>query len=1138
MSLPSLAVKYKPIVFTAVVLMMVYGLVSFFTMPRREDPEFTIRVCVISTRWPGAPATKVEELVTDKIEQEVNSIEEVETIRSTSIQGLSTVYVQLDDRVRPGNIPNIWDKIRARVELAQMPDPSIRPIVNDEFGDTSVLVLAVYQTPAHGRSEIRPQDQYSLRELEVFADEVRDALRLLPGVGKVEKFGVRDEAIYIESELGNWSQIDLTMQALQRLASERNIIEPGGQISTPAGHYSVNPGSEFDAVREIEQIASTVQSGEDENSVYLSELGLSVVRGFEDPARYICRFGDTSHSTPAISLGITMKGGANIIDICDRCKLRVKELAEIERRLPADIAVTPVSDQSENVAAKISDVVINMVQAVIIVVAVVFLVIGFRTSFVMAANIPVVVIASLGIVTLFGVELEQISLAALIISLGLLVDNAVQVCDQARTNQLAGMKPMQAAIEGANTLAIPMLVGTLTTMAAFLPMLVALQGGAAEYVYSLPVTVSTTLAISWILAMTFCVVLAGIVIRVRPNSHASKSYWSALVDRMISGIRKLIYKNGRMSNNNSNDSGESETLALEAGNRKTEQQIAGSNRVLDFYRTLALPAIRFKWLTLLAMIVLVAMIINLPVSSEFFPEADRDQLAVEIRLPETATIEQTDQIARQVEDIIRKLSPVNDSDTSYNGHEHRLRAMRTLVGGGGSRWHLGWDPEPQSRSYAEILVRTTDGRFTNEFAESLRKVCRNGDKELGIEPVVGARVEPVRLALGPPAEPLLLRVIGNGFADRKVLRSISNRLERIVKEQPETWNVKNSWGVNGYMIQVDIDKNRATLSGVSNSQVAQTLNSYYSGLKLTDFREGDHIVPVYFRLRPEDRNSIEGLRQSYVEGDKGKVPLAAVADFRFAWQPAKIQRRHMNRVIEVTARMEPGVTGNDVVRRVLNSEDFSELEKSLPAGYWIEPGGSYSESQDASVQMGISFLMSFLLIIMCLIVQYNGWAKPMIILATLPMALAGAWLGLFLTDNALGFMPQLGILALFGIVLNTAIIFVEFADILILDKIQQANNDSSGPIFGLTRREFHECLVKAGQQRMLPIFLTTATTVGGLIPLALTGGPLWTGLAWCMIIGLLITTVLTLFVVPAVYAILVETFRIQPVAGIAPDNAA
>lgn len=1098
MSISAFAVKYRPIILSSVILLMAWGAYSFFTMPRREDPEFTIRVCVVSTAWPGAPAEKVEELITDKIEEDLISIEEVDVVRSTSKTGQSVVYVELDDRVAPRDIQNVWDKVRAKVNLIQMPDPAVKPIVNDEFGDTAVLVLAVHQVPLEGEAKVRDLYRYSFRQLEEFADTLSDSLRLLDGVAKVDKFGVREEAIYIETDMGNWAQLGLSTAQLEQLASNRNIIQPGGQIDTDAGQVNVKPGGEFNAIGEIRSIASTVRSGEQDNQVYISELGLTVTRSYEDPAAYICRYGDTNLSEPAVMIAITMKSGSNIIGVCDAAKARVKTIIEDEKRIPADIAATPVSDQSENVAAKIREVVVNVIEAIIIVIVVVYLVVGFRTSFVMAANIPVVVIAAIGIITFFEVQLEQISLAALIISLGLLVDNAVQVCDQARTNQMAGMKPFRAAIEGANSLAMPMLVGTLTTMAAFVPMMFALQGGSKEYVYSLPVTVSTTLALSWVLAMTLCVILAGTLIRA--DDESSSSPLVSLFAMFTRGQSKSTDKNSEAKN--------------------------GGNLFLDAYGTLAHATLKMKWGAVMAIVGLCAAMLFLPVSSEFFPEADRDQFAVKITLPETATITQADAIAKQVEDIIRKLSPVQDGEPKFNNQDERLRAMRTMVGGGGSRWHLGWDPEPRSRNFAEILIRTTDGRYTADYTERLRVVCEAGDSELGIEPVVGARIVPIKLALGPPADPLLLRVMGSGFADPTLLSATAEKLKQIVDAQPETWNVNDSWGVLGYQVQVNTDEDRANLAGVTNSQVARTLNSYYTGLKLTTFREGDQEVPIYFRLRGNERNSIRGLQEAYVEGENVKVPLASIADFEFTRELAKIQRRNMNRVIEVSSRMLPGVTGNDVVNRVLNLDETKALQRALPPGYYIEPGGSYEESQDAGVQMAMSFLASFVLIILCLICQYNGWAKPIIILATLPLALVGALFGLWATGNSLGFMPQLGILALFGIVLNTAIIFVEFADLLIAEKAEKSQ--SGGPYSGVTKEEFRECLVQAGKQRMLPIFLTTATTVGGLVPLALTGGPLWIGLAWCMIFGLMFATVLTLVFVPALYAILVESFGVRP----------
>ncbi|QDT08193.1 efflux RND transporter permease subunit [Planctomycetes bacterium K23_9] len=1107
MSLPALAVKYRPIVISLVVLAMGWGVMTYFTMPRREDPEFTIRVCVISTTWTGASAETVEELITDKIEQSVTSIEEVELTRSTTLTGQSTVFVELEDNVAPADIQNVWDKVRARVELVKMPADNVRPIVNDEFGDTAVLLLAIHQIPVHGRDEVRPQDQYSPRQLEEFAEDVEESIRLLPGVAKVDLYGVRQEAVYIETDLGNWSQLQLTTAQLQALASQRNVIQAGGELETASGHYAVQANDEFNAIKEIQQIASTVKADDGNNTVPLSELGLTVKRDLEDPPSYICRVGDSNRSSPAVMVGVTMKSGSNIVDVCEAAKQRVRQLTDAEQRLPPDIAVTAVSDQSESVAKKIRDVIINVIEAILIVVLVVYLVVGFRTSFVMAANIPIVVIIAIGLISVFGVQLEQISLAALIISLGLLVDNAVQVCDQARTNQIAGMKPFPAAIEGANTLAIPMLVGTLTTMAAFIPMLFSLEGGGKEYVYSLPVTVSTTLALSWLLAMSLCVILAGMFIRV-PDANAPSSPVVASWQRLSALIPRRKKK----------------TKATTVADTDRVKPTVHENLAFQIYGWLGMAAVKLKWLTAFAGLAIMVGIMSLPVGSEFFPEADGTQFAINVYLPEIATIAQTDEVAKKVESIVRRLSVEGD------GQAPRLSVMRTLVGGGGSRWHLGWNPEPRTRSFAEILVRTTDSSVTASYEQRVREVCERGDKSLGIAPIVGARIVPVRLALGPPADPLVLRIMGNGFADPKVLRRTANKIKAIVNNQPETWNVSDSWGVDGYQVRVDVDQDRAILAGVTNSQVAQTLSSYYSGLQLTTFREGDHEVPVYFRLKGSERESIRGLQEAFVEGDSGKIPLASIAKLKPGFEIAKIERRNMNRSINVSSRMEPGVMGNDVVARVLASGEMKTIQNNLPTGYWIEPGGSYEESAEAGGQMMMSFATSFLLIVLCLIFQYNNWSKPLLILSTLPLALVGAWLGLFLFDKSLGFMPQLGILALFGIVLNTAIIFVEFADLLIAERMKaKASETTDGETNELSVAEFRECLIEAGKQRMLPIFLTTATTVGGLIPLALSGGPLWEGLAYCMIVGLLLTTTVTMFIIPAFYAILVETFGVHPV---------
>ena len=1120
MNLSSLSMRFRPVVLTLVGLLTAWGCITFMTMPRREDPQFTIRTCVVQTRWPGTPAVKVEELITDKLEESIDSIEEVDYLNSATTNGQSVIYVNLEDRLPPENIQQVWDKVRAKVEQVQMPAQGIRPMVNDEFGDTTILLLGIYQTPLEGRSVVDPEHEYTPRELEIHADTVRDAIRLLPGVAKVEKYGVQEEAIYIETDLGTWSQLDLTTGSLRQLVESRNIVSPGGSIDTSEGKFNVKPGGEFDALSEIESLTvGAVQSGQSANQVSLTDVGLSVRRDYVDPPQVLCRFTEERGTFPAVMLGVTMKSGSNIIDICEASMDRIDLLTNIEQSLPRDITVKPVSQASDNVSAKINDVISNVISAIIIVVIVVYLFVGLRTSLVMAANIPFVVIGAIAIIRTFGVELEQISLASIIIALGLLVDNAVQVCDQTRTNILAGMEPNEAAVKGANTLMFPMLSGTLTTVAAFLPMLFALSGGSAEYVYSLPVTLSTTLLLSWLFAMSICVVLAAAFIRAPkdPNKPSAPLPW--LNEFVESFRRRRVRKN--------------------TGSRASEAEKA-DNIFLQFYGWTAGLAIRFKWITVLGSIGLLFASLQLPVSSEFFPQDRRDQFFVNVTLPETATIAQTNKVVSQVEDTIKKLSPATDPVTGEA--VERLRTMRSLVGKGGARWALSVNPPTPGSNVAEILVRTTRGELTDSMIRDLRMVVDLGDEGRGIKPVAGARVTTKRLSMGPSAAPVELRVSGDGFADIDELRRIANEIKLMLRDEPGTWDISDSWGVDSFQLNIEVDEEKANLSGVSNAAVADTLNAYFSGLQLTSFREGDHVVPVYFRRRPEgltgeqvsgvDRRDLSGIDAAFVEGQNGKLPLNSVARVVPTWQPGKIERRDLNRTIKVSAEVEDGISGNDVVLRVWNSDRMQRLKDSLPVGYKIEIGGALESSQDASVEMMTSFGISFLCIVLILVIQYNGWSKTIVILTTLPLAIIGAWLGLWATDSALGFMPQLGLLSLFGIVLNTGIIFIEFADILIERKRDELleTNQANGPIVGLSRQAFRDCLVAAGKQRMLPIFLTAATTIGGLLPLALSGGPLWEGMSWLMIYGLVVATLLTLYIVPALYAIVVETFRISPVS--------
>jgi multidrug efflux pump subunit AcrB len=498
---------------------------------------------------------------------------------------------------------------------------------------------------------------------------------------------------------------------------------------------------------------------------------------------------------------------------------------------------------------------------------------------------------------------------------------------------------------------------------------------------------------------------------------------------------------------------------------------------------------------------------QLPVAQEFFPLTQRNQFAVKVYLPESASFQQTNEVAQEVEEAIRKVSRYTDKD----GNEaERLLNMRTVVGGGGSRWYLSWEPEFIQPNFAEILIHTSDGKLTHEFAETLRKAVQEGNEELEIEPVVGARVVPIELLLGPPADPVVLRLVGDGYADMNVMRAAADRIKAMVDAEPDTWDVNDSWGVATQQLFIDVADDRSGATGVRNSEIAASLDAFYSGKLLTYYREDNRLVPVYFRLRPEDRRSVADMPGTFIETRSGKLPLSAVADIVPQWRPSKIDRRNGNRTIEIRSQVLAGASGNDITQRVFNSEEMDQLRAELPTGVRIEVGGALEEAQSAQGQMLASFGMSFIAIIVLLICQFSSLFRTSIIIVTLPLALGGALLGLWLTNHSLGFMPQLGILALFGIVLNAAILFVEFADQLIRQREGEADSFS--------KEDFIAALVSAGQQRFTPIFLTTATTVGGLIPLATAGGPLWVGMAWLLIFGLIFATFLTLFIIPVLYS--------------------
>jgi multidrug efflux pump len=1088
MSLTAFTLKKKTVVLAILSVAMAFGVIKYFTMPRRSDPVFTIRVARVTTSWPGAPADRIEQLITAPLEEEISSLAEVDTVSSANTTGLSVISVELADSVPVESIQETWEKVRAKVEnlRASLPPEANDPIVNDQFGDTAVMLFAVYEKPS------KDKRRYSMRSLETIADRIRERIAGMDKVASARLDGVQPEVIHLETSRGNWANLKITLTELQKLISDRNTTASGGSLETTRSRVGILPAGEFDAVQQIETLV--IDHTDSGAPIYLRDIGLRAQREYQDPATTFTRYGDARGNAPCILVSFTMKKGAKITELGPRVRRLIANLQDREKLIPPDIAVDVVFDESVFVAGKISDFTSNVIQAIVIVIVVAMLMAGLRSALVMAAAIPFVMVISIGVSSMFGVDLEQMSIASLIIALGLLVDNAVVVCDNVRRFQKEGYSRLDSVIKGVEQIQYPILMGTLTTVFAFLPLAFALSGSGSEYIYSIPVVVSTTLLVSWVLALTVTPLMAYWVIRPSKDGTSAHSPLQR-VGMLINRLRK-----GKPG------------LSLAEGYGKVINTFLG-----------------VKPLVIGLTVLLLVGVLLLPVAPGFFPNDERDVFYVDIWLPEGSSVEQTEKAARKVEKLLQKLSLAPDDKDGVQ----RLASYYTTIGGSGPKFTLGVSPQPPQSNFSQIVIRTTDPKLTDQYVNDLRVATA--------AEVPGARILIRKLALGPPVDfPIAIRINGGGtsqtgFASEKELRRQSQMLQGALASLKGVRDVHDSWGQPGHEVYVDTDPDQANLASVTNSSVANSFAAYYSGFFLTTYREGDHTIPVYLRLSPEQRKTIPDPRTVFVEGKWGKVPVDSVADISLRRRVTRIERRNQNRVIEVRAAVSEGFRASEVLNSA--QEKIDQLENALPPGFWYEIAGENEKASESATEMGSAFGIALILIILCLIVQYNSLIKPFVVLSTVPMGVAGGLFGLWVTDNALGFMPMLGLVSLAGIVVNSGILYLEFADEYIRQKLESKQGLAvvgEKHYNGLSRKVFRQCLADAGSTRLLPIVLTVSTTVGGLIPLALFGGPLWEGMAYLLIAGLLVATVLTLLVLPIIYALAVEWFGVTMVS--VPDK--
>ncbi len=1000
---------------TTLVLLLVIlaaGISAYLNMPRDYDPGFIIRTAQVITHFPGASPERVELLVSDKLEKVVQEIPELDFVVSESRTGVSIVKVNIKEsytEMRP-----IWDKLRRKIEdaIGDLPDGVLGPFVNDEFGDVFGTVLTL------------TGEGFSYAELKQVADEARDEFLRIPEAAKVEIYGAQEERIFIEYNNARLAELGLSPYQLMQTLSSRNIVVPGGYVMLAPERIALEPSGNFESVEDVRR--TIIQLPGSKEVLYLEDIA-EVYRGYVDPPSSKVK----SSGIPALGLAISMREGSNIIALGEKVRMVLERL---QAAYPIGIEFDVITFSPDEVDKKVKDFGGNLLQAIAVVAAVMLLSLGLRTGLIVATLIPCTMVTALLVMSFFHIGLDQISLAALIIALGMLVDNGIVMTESIMVQMAAGKKVVDAAVDSATELRVPLLTSSLTTAAAFLPIYLA-ESTTGEYTAPLFKVVTITLLCSWILALTVVPLMCVHLLKVKKEE---------------SGFDTRFYR---------------------------------------WYRAALQWLLHNRWLTLIAIVVIffVAMSGMKYIPNIFFPPSDRPYYKMELKLPIGSAIERTETVVREIEGFIK-------SDLLASETKAGITNWVSYIGSGGPRFLLTHSPEPLSPHYGLLIINTTSSAVISELMTQLDRYTFDHFPDL----VVTLK----RFENGAPIEnPVEIRLSGK---DTDKLFTLVDQVKAKMAVIPGVKNVSDDWGRQTKKLLVKINQARARRAGVSSQDIAISLQTGLSGLELTQYREGDQIIPVVMRSVAADRQDIGKLETLavYSQATGNSVPLKQVADIEVLWQPAKILRRDRLKTVKVGGQLEPGVTAMSAFDQLI---PWLEKEQATwEVGYRYEPGGEMESSQKANKSIGEKLPVAAFIIMILLVAQFNSIRRPLIILATIPLGIVGVVIGLLVARSYFGFMTLLGIISLAGIVINNAIVLLERIKMEI-------------EVNGLSPQY---AIIEAAQRRMRPILLTTATTVLGMLPLYLGGGEMWEPMAVAIMAGLLFSTILTLGVVPVLYALL------------------
>lgn len=1004
------------IVFTLLIAIM--GVLIYLDYPRREDPSITIREAIVTARFAGMAPTRVEDLITRPIEEAVREIPEVDEIRSDSRTGVSIIHVGVRDEVT--DLDAVWRALRDAMAdvAAELPDGVDGPYVNDDVGLTAVASIALWA------------DGFSLSELHDVAEDLRADLYTLDGVRSVEMFGAQDERIYIEMSNARLAEYGVSPGVIVDALRTQNIILPGGVVDASGVNVVIEPSGDFENVDEIADVMFTIPTTGDVARV--SDIA-EVRRSFVDPPERPVFFNGES----AIILAVSVLDGVNSVEFGHRL---TRQVEQAENGLPIGYVLEFATFQPELVEAAVAGAVNNLYQTLAIVLVVVMVFLGVRTGLIVGAIVPLSMLLAIIVMRLLDIELQRVSIAAMIIALGLLVDNGIVVAEDIRTRLSAGQSRKDAAAAAGATLALPLLTSSLTTMLAFLPMLLSV-GSAGEYTRSLSQVIIIVLSASWLLAMTATPSMCAWFLPAGGGGvQAPKA------QREERGIAVRIY--------------------------------AGLLR--------GLLHIRIPFLVLMVIGLVIAGMLFQGVPKAFFPESDRNQFLIYLDMPAGASVRETQRV---VEGVSRWLDREEDNP--------EVLSNVAYVGDGGPRFYLSLSPMDPEPHHGFIVVNTASARDVPGLVERTREHISE------TYPEARGRVKP--MWMGPSEAGLVEIRISGPNADHIYERA--RAVEAAMRAVPGAINVENDWENPILKLRVEVDQARARRAQVTSEEIAMSLSAFLSGSQVTDYREGDAIIPVVIRGDEIDRGGLSALQSIEVFSvARGvNVPLLQIANIVPEFQFGRIRR--LDQVRTVTVR--------GVHRRMRASEFAAALQPALDGldlerGHEWAWGGEIENSEEAIGRLFSTMPYCLAAIVALLIWQFNSFRRPLIILLTIPLSFIGAVAGLVVMQATFGFMAILGLFSLAGIIINNGIVLI--------DRIDQERAEGA---------DVRDAIVNAAAARLRPIVMTTVTTVLGLLPLIMFGGALWYGMANVIAFGLAVGTLLTLGVAPVLYSLFFPEPRTQ-----------